>query len=99
MVQNIQLFKDLHHIQNVIIVDHMLCGAVHSHLLKTHRCKDQEDIENTELSIHTEYLRYAARVIGQEIPGLKVKLFLYKEDGVVQEVDTEPAGIILLDKF
>ncbi len=49
--------------------------------------------------MHTEYLRYAAKVISQELPSLKVKLFIYKEDGIIQEVDAEPAGIILLDKF
>ena len=83
----------------MIIIDHMMCGAVHSHLLNTHRCKDHLDIENTEQSVHEEYLRFAARVVNQELAGLTVKLFLYREDGIIQEVDPEPSGIVLLDKF
>lgn len=52
-----------------------------------------------EESMHVEWLRYARTAIGQELPELTVRLFIYKEDGLIQEVQGEAPGIVLIDKF
>lgn len=77
MIQNVDLFRRLHGVNNVYLLDHMLCGAVCSHIRKIRLANTDDEIANIEATIHSKYLIDAHSAIKQEFPDMNIFLYLY----------------------
>lgn len=79
--QHVQIAKDLHHIHEIIVLDHRDCGAYRVFLGEA-LVRDP----TTELSTHTLYLRKFRDEAGARFPDLKVELGIMALDGKVTTI-------------
>ncbi len=82
---HVEVAKDLHHINKVMIIDHRDCGA-YKVFIGPDTAKDKE----TETRFHTEQLRKLAAALAKRHSDLSVELMLMSLDGTVEPV-TLPA--------
>ncbi|CAK0774317.1 carbonic anhydrase [uncultured Gammaproteobacteria bacterium] len=78
---HIQIAIDLHHVKDVVVIDHRDCGAY-----KVVYGKDFAKEPAEETAIHTENLRKIAALIKVKFPTIKVELALMALDGKVEKV-------------
>lgn len=78
--KHIELAEQLHHIQEVIVIDHMGCGAY-----KIFYNKDSIS-ESDELELHKQNFAKFKQTINTKYPQLKVKTLLMKLTGEVLEL-------------
>ena len=78
---HVEVAKELHHINKVMIIDHRDCGA-YKVFIGLDTAKDRE----TETRYHTEQLRKLATTLGTRHPDLSVELLLMSLDGTVEQV-------------
>ncbi len=48
--------------------------------------------------MHIEYLRLAKNVLLKEIDNVNVKIYIYNENGIIEEI-SDSENIVLLDRF
>lgn len=77
----LEISRQLHHIQRVIILDHQDCGAFS---LKVDPGLTEDPFK--ELAAHRHYLQRAAHQIQQREPGLTVESYFVQLDGKITEV-------------
>ena len=77
--KHIELSKQLHDIDEIIVVDHMDCGAYR--ILN----EKPEMTKREEYQLHRQNLVKFKKVINQKHPSLKVTTFLVDTDGNVEE--------------
>jgi hypothetical protein len=82
---HVEVAKDLHHINKVMIIDHRDCGA-YKVFIGPDTAKDKE----TETRFHTEQLQKLAAALAKRYPQFGVELLLMSLDGTVEPV-TLPA--------
>ncbi len=75
--KHIELAEQLHHIKEVIVIDHMNCGAYKIFYNK----KSLSEAE--ELQLHKENFTKFKETVNKKYPHLKVKTLLMKLDGSV----------------
>ena len=51
-----------------------------------------------ERPVHIEYLRLAKNVLLKEIDNVNVKIYIYNENGIIEEIN-DSEHIVLLDRF
>ena len=51
-----------------------------------------------ERPVHIEYLRLAKNVLLKEIDNVSVKIYIYNENGIIEEI-SDSENIVLLDRF
>lgn len=78
--KHIELAEQLHDIKEIIVIDHMSCGAY-----KIFYNKDSIS-ESDELTLHKENFTKFKQTIGTKYPQLKVKTLLMKLTGEVLEL-------------
>lgn len=79
--EHLKISIDLHHINQVILLDHRDCGA-YKVLLKADFAKDPV----LEQRIHGKYLRDLEKAVRKNYPKLEVETLLMNLDGTVQTV-------------
>lgn len=77
--KHIDLSKELHKIDEIIVVDHMDCGAYKILYTKPEMTKEEE------YQLHRENLAKFKQVMNEKHPSLKVTTFLVDTDGNVEE--------------
>lgn len=75
--EHIQLSKDLHDIEQIILIDHLECGAY------KHHYSSDELMRRGEYNIHVENLKRAKISLMKEFPELDVLLFIIDIEGKV----------------
>ncbi len=75
--KHIQLAIDLHHIDEIIVMDHMGCGAYKILYNKPSLSKEEE------LELHKENLTKFKNIINNKFPSLKVTTYLMNLDGSI----------------
>ncbi len=78
---HVQVAKELHHIHEVIIIDHRDCGAY-----KVILGKDLAGDPREEFAVHAAQMRSLRADIARRHPDLAVQLFLMALDGKVETV-------------
>ena len=73
---HVEVAKQLHHIQKVIVMDHRDCGAYRVFL-----GQDLKDDREKETAVHAEQLRTLAAMVKDKHPDLEVELLLMSLDG------------------
>ena len=79
--QHLEIALDLHHIHQVVVLDHRDCGAY-----KVILGKDFSKDPKEEYAIHAKELRRLREAIGRRHPKLAVELGLMALDGTVEPV-------------
>ena len=79
--EHVDLARDLHGIQRVIVIDHRDCGAC-----KAFVSSDCAEDRRGELEIHTKWLKDLRSEVDRRAPGLEVELYLMDLDGTVEEI-------------
>ena len=79
---HLQLARDLHHVEEVYVIDHRDCGAY-----KLVLGKEAVDTPEKETAVHTEYLKKFAALVAEKQPGLAVHAFLEALDGTVEKIE------------
>ncbi|MEI8396896.1 MAG: carbonic anhydrase [Rhodospirillaceae bacterium] len=79
---HVKIAIDLHHVKEVIVLDHRDCGAY-----KLVYGKDLAKEPADETSIHSENLKKISKLIHEKYPDVKVKLGLMALDGKVQQIE------------
>lgn len=77
--KHIALSKMLHNIDEIIVVDHMDCGAYRIFH------NDPEMTKEKEYQLHRENLAKFKEVMNEKHPSLKISTFLVETDGNVEE--------------
>ncbi|KKT52776.1 MAG: hypothetical protein UW45_C0041G0010 [Parcubacteria group bacterium GW2011_GWC2_44_22] len=76
ILENIEIARRLHHINAVILINHLDCGAYGG--------SASFQSKSEELKFHTEQLKQAKMIVGASFPDLKVGImFAWLEDGQV----------------
>ena len=78
--KHVELAKDLHNIDEVIVVDHMDCGAYR--ILYDNPSMSKEE----EYKLHQKNLHEFKSLINKKFPSLRVTLLLINLDGSVTEM-------------
>lgn len=78
--KHVELAKDLHNIDEVIVVDHMDCGAYR--ILYDNPSMSKEE----EYKLHRKNLHEFKSLINKKFPSLRVTLLLIDLDGSVNEM-------------
>lgn len=78
--KHIELAKDLHNIDEVIVVDHMDCGAYR--ILYDNPSMSKEE----EYKLHQKNLHEFKSLINKKFPSLRVTLLLINLDGTTTEI-------------
>ena len=81
--QHVQLARELHGIQKLIVIDHRDCGACKG-LIDQH-CVDDPD---EEVAIHRKWMKQLAQEVAQREPSLKVETLFMELDGSVVPIET-----------
>lgn len=79
---HLKLARELHHVEEVYVVDHRDCGAY-----KLVLGKEAVDTPEKETAVHTEYLKKFAALVREREPGLEVRAFLEALDGTVETIE------------
>jgi hypothetical protein len=79
--QHLQVAKDLHGIEEVIVIDHRDCGAYRLALTET-----AVDTLEKETTAHREYMEEFARQLGERHPDLRVYGVLMALDGTGENI-------------
>ena len=79
--EHLEIAIDLHHVHEVLLLDHRDCGAY-----KLILGKDFSKDPKAEFEIHAKELRKLKASIGKRHPGLGVELLLMALDGSVERV-------------
>lgn len=79
-LRHVELARTLHHIKEIIIVDHMDCGAYKLFYNKTSIPQDEEH------RLHVQNLMDMEKELRKLFPDLSVKKFLMKIDGSVESI-------------
>ena len=77
---HVELAEQLHEIQEIIIIDHMNCGAYKKFYNK------QSFTDSEERALHIKNLKKAQRILKKRFPKLTVKKYLMKLDGSVEQI-------------
>lgn len=78
---HVQVAKDLHRIDKIIVMDHRDCGAY-----KVFLGDNYADDPARETALHAEYLRKLAAQVKEKHPDLGVELLLMSLDGSVETI-------------
>jgi Putative carbonic anhydrase len=78
---HVQVAKDLHHIHQIIVIDHRDCGAY-----KVILGEDLAGDRKKEFDVHSKQMRSLRAEIAKRHPDLAVQLFLMGLDGKVEAV-------------
>lgn len=79
-LEHLRLAQDLHHIKEIIVIDHMDCGAYKEFYNKPN-ISDQE-----ERALHIENLRKFRKYINENYKTLDVHCYLMDLDGTTKEI-------------
>jgi carbonic anhydrase len=79
--QHLDIAIQLHHVHEVIVLDHRDCGAY-----KTFLGEDAVKTPADELAVHTRYMHRLKSEIGTRHPSLGVELGLMALDGNVEKI-------------
>ena len=89
--QHLQVARDLHGIEEVIVIDHRDCGAYRIALTAA-----AVDTTEKETAAHRQHMLEFARQVGERHPDLRVYGVLMALDGtgenIMEAVDTEPTA-------
>lgn len=83
MIDHIEISKKLHHIEQIILMDHMDCGAY-----KTFCPEIKGQAE--EHKAHLKNLAEAQKKLKERFPDLDVLTWILHVDGQLEEVNTKP---------
>ncbi len=78
--KHIELAENLHDIKEVIVIDHMQCGAYKIFYNKKEISREEE------IELHKENFKIFAKTIGTKYPNLKVRTLLMDLDGKIINV-------------
>lgn len=78
---HVQIAIDLHHVKDVIVLDHRDCGAY-----KVVYGKNFAELPAEETAIHTENLKKIGALLKAKFPTIKVELGLMALDGKVEKI-------------
>ena len=79
--EHVKVAIDLHHIHEIVVIDHRDCGAY-----KVILGQDLANNPKEELAVHARQMRALRAEIGRRHPDLRVQLLLMALDGKVETV-------------
>ncbi len=79
VLDHMEIGKELHHFREIIIFDHMDCGAYKKFFPEM---KTREE----EIKLHHEHLQKAYSRLHQKFPNMKFRAFLMELDGAYKEI-------------
>ena len=78
--KHVELSKQLHDIDKIVVIDHMDCGAYRILYDNEEMTKDEE------YELHTKNLNKFKTIASKKFPSLKISTYLIEIDGSVTEV-------------
>ena len=79
LVNHIEISKKLHHIEEIILCDHMDCGAYKTFIPGLEAAKEHD--------LHLTNLAQAKKFLNEKFPELKVLTWIIHIDGKVEEIN------------
>lgn len=81
-IDHMEIGKQLHHFREIIIFDHMECGA-YKKFYPDIQCRDDE------IKLHHENFHKAYDILSKKFPNMKYKAFLMELDGSFNEINIQ----------